>query len=208
MRFLGTLRKSNPELARYVEEHVAEISRELDGGQSLFREYTDHSVRHSERVLGISEQLVTESITDFEKALLLLFSYYHDWGMTVSEEEYTDYVNSLGDDTEVRLLIENASEREGVADPDLEKGKLLLALKHFRDRHALRSAQRIRERFPRDERNSFFGDGIYIWDVLATEPPRDCRRLHFLRGWSHGKIKQILPRGSGASGSDGAGERA
>ncbi len=28
-----------------------------------------------------------------------------------------------------------------------------------------------------------------------TEPPRDFRRLHFLRGWGHGKTKQILTRG-------------
>ena len=27
------------------------------------------------------------------------------------------------------------------------------------------------------------------------EPPRDFRRLHFLRGWGHGKTKQILTRG-------------
>jgi hypothetical protein len=27
------------------------------------------------------------------------------------------------------------------------------------------------------------------------EPPRDCRRLHFLRGWSHGKTKPVFPGG-------------
>ena len=30
---------------------------------------------------------------------------------------------------------------------------------------------------------------------MTTEPPRDFRRLHFLRGWGHGKTKQILTRG-------------
>ena len=29
----------------------------------------------------------------------------------------------------------------------------------------------------------------------VLEPPRDFRRLHFLRGWGHGKTKQILTRG-------------
>jgi hypothetical protein len=42
----------------------------------------------------------------------------------------------------------------------------------------------------------------------VTEPPRDCRRLNSLRGWRHGKTKQVLPRGAGTSGSDGAGARA
>ena len=29
----------------------------------------------------------------------------------------------------------------------------------------------------------------------GSEPHRDFRRLHFLRGWGHGKTKQILTRG-------------
>jgi len=36
------------------------------------------------------------------------------------------------------------------------------------------------------------------WDPLSKyhqyEPPRDCRRLHSVRGWSHGQNKQIFPR--------------
>ena len=35
------------------------------------------------------------------------------------------------------------------------------------------------------------------------EPPRDFRRLHFLRGWGHGKTKQILTRGQRTSSTDG-----
>ncbi len=31
--------------------------------------------------------------------------------------------------------------------------------------------------------------------IRTLEPPRDFRRLHFLRGWGHGKTKQILTRG-------------
>ena len=37
----------------------------------------------------------------------------------------------------------------------------------------------------------------------ALEPPRDFRRLHFLRGWGHGKTKQILTRGQRTSSTDG-----
>lgn len=35
------------------------------------------------------------------------------------------------------------------------------------------------------------------------EPPRDSRRLRFLRGWSHEHIEEVFPRGSGAGGSVG-----
>jgi hypothetical protein len=40
------------------------------------------------------------------------------------------------------------------------------------------------------------------------EPPRDCRRPNSLRGWGHGKTKQVLPRSPGTSGSDGVRVRA
>src|SRR5438067_960184 len=37
------------------------------------------------------------------------------------------------------------------------------------------------------------------------EPHRDSRRLHSLRGWSHGPNQQVLPRDQRASGPNGAG---
>ena len=37
----------------------------------------------------------------------------------------------------------------------------------------------------------------------VTESPRDCRRLHSLRGWGHVTTKQIFPRGPRASRPDG-----
>ena len=43
---------------------------------------------------------------------------------------------------------------------------------------------------------------------LAPEPPRDCRRLKFLRGWDYGDSRQVLSRGEGTDGADGARARA
>jgi len=40
--------------------------------------------------------------------------------------------------------------------------------------------------------NSFAGDQI--------EPPRDCRRLKYLRGYSHGQGNQVFTRGPGTGG--------
>jgi Ice-binding-like len=31
---------------------------------------------------------------------------------------------------------------------------------------------------------------------VVSEPPRDSRRLHNLRGWGHGKTEQVLARGT------------
>ena len=36
-----------------------------------------------------------------------------------------------------------------------------------------------------------------------SEPPRDCRRLHSLRGWGHVTKNQVFPRSPRTSGSDG-----
>src|SRR5438094_7478570 len=37
------------------------------------------------------------------------------------------------------------------------------------------------------------------------EPPRFCRRLHDLRGWSHGTTERVLTGGAGAGGAAGVG---
>src|SRR5205809_2042583 len=38
-----------------------------------------------------------------------------------------------------------------------------------------------------------------------AEPPRLCRRLHDLRGWSHGTTERVLTGGAGAGGAAGVG---
>ncbi len=53
-----------------------------------------------------------------------------------------------------------------------------------------------------------FQDGLEVnpaTDFRALEPPRDCRRLHSLGGWSDGSAKQVLGRGARAGGPDGVG---
>jgi len=47
----------------------------------------------------------------------------------------------------------------------------------------------------------------YVLDSF-DEPPRDCRRLFLLRGWSHDKDRKVLARGTGACSADGVRERA
>ena len=46
-------------------------------------------------------------------------------------------------------------------------------------------------------------DGDLVAIGAQTEPPRVCRRLQTLRGWSHDEKKQVLPRGPRAGRADG-----
>jgi hypothetical protein len=50
-----------------------------------------------------------------------------------------------------------------------------------------------------------FGDTPMLKALTKTlrEPPRDFRRLHFLRGWSHEHIEEVFPGGAGTGGADG-----
>jgi hypothetical protein len=60
-----------------------------------------------------------------------------------------------------------------------------------------------------NEDNPDYGALLELRYVLhdAVEPARLYRRLPMLRGWSHGKAKQVLGRGPRQSGSAGDGER-
>ncbi len=57
-----------------------------------------------------------------------------------------------------------------------------------------------------DQTEALVAELVDVQQVAAlegkVESPRVYRRLHSLRGWSHGKKKQVFPRGPRASGSD------
>jgi hypothetical protein len=39
--------------------------------------------------------------------------------------------------------------------------------------------------------------------AVVCESPRDCRRLHLLRGWGHDTQNEVFPRSARAGGSNG-----
>jgi hypothetical protein len=41
----------------------------------------------------------------------------------------------------------------------------------------------------------------HIESFVRVEPPRDCRRLNSLRGYSHGQTNQVFTRGTGTGGT-------
>jgi hypothetical protein len=91
------LENENPKLHRYIENVRDAAGRILE--KPLHHHYTDHSLRHSERIIGILNSL-TEELMNSEGCLsvteiyiLLAAAYLHDIGMQdrrfIDDEEYS-----------------------------------------------------------------------------------------------------------------------
>lgn len=111
----------------HIKNSIKEIL-ELIGRNQIFDQYTKHDITHINEMLRIAEWLIPEktkeSMTILDNLMLVLSIYFHDLGMVVTKNEYenransqfqeykqriknkefgfeyTDKVNSLGEDAE------------------------------------------------------------------------------------------------------------
>ena len=81
----------------HVRDQVEEILDNI-GKIGIFEEYTVHSIKHIDEMLGIIEWLIPEetkiAMTSAEWLMLTLAVYFHDLGMVVTKEEYDNRYNS------------------------------------------------------------------------------------------------------------------
>lgn len=166
-KFENSLKETNESLWKYILEQKERIIPELNKISTVFSEFTDHSAEHSRRVLKIGESLDEGKLNDYEKAVFVLSSYYHDIGMIVNESELNQYLNTLEKKPNLDVLVENIIYREKLQSEDPNTIKQFLALEYFRTQHATRSFHKIRKMYPRDDRLSYFNNTINLWDAVA-----------------------------------------
>lgn len=81
----------------HVRDQVEELLDHI-GKMGIFEEYTVHSIKHIDEMLGIIEWLIPEetknAMTSAEWLMLTLAVYFHDLGMVVTKKEYDNRNNS------------------------------------------------------------------------------------------------------------------
>jgi len=166
MCFLDEIKEENCGLYEYVISQINTVSKILDNVENVFCEYTDHSSNHSKKVLLIGEELNSEELNIFEKAIFVLSAYFHDVGMNISQSEIDKYIIGLDDNPNLDYYMQQITMSQELENVSIDKTKEYLALDYFRKKHNDLSANYIHLSYPKVNRDSFF-DGNYLWDYVA-----------------------------------------
>ena len=105
------LRKLDPKLHRRFTDTVFVMHNTLSKFRRLFPEYTDHSVFHSLNVVEFCNKLIGPeqimSMNADELYVLLMACYLHDSGMSITQKDYNEFKEGLGEEEYFRYRPEN-----------------------------------------------------------------------------------------------------
>ncbi len=143
----------------------------------------------------------------------------------ISDSPYAPKFQIISQPNDWAKAVKSASTQSGLSDTKLMQREFWSQFKEFAV--SRQSTLKLRKAYPQHWYDISIGSSkshltlvvdtqseqlrceFYIPDSKPLfEPPRDCWRLQSLRGWSHDKSNQVLPRSSGEGSSDGAGTRA
>jgi len=158
--------------------------------------------------------------------LILADSVPHIYELVVLKDTYHRYIVLISTETHARIVevsVGNVTKELWTKQPELRKrvGREWTS-EHYQNHRRDRTEKFIKEKIEildrlvaKDEHTHLIlaGNPRTVARVRARlpkrlqdkliEPPRLCRRLYSLRGWSHGTNKQVFPGGPRASGADG-----
>ncbi len=166
MSFLIEIESINKDLFNFLVKQIELVKNNLNQIETIFKEYTDHSSLHSDKVLSIGENLNSCKLNIYEKAIFILAVYYHDIGMVISQDNFNSYIDNLGNDYNIDHYLDNIVVSERLSTTSIEEQKYFLALKYFRENHGNLSSRYILEEYPDDNKTNWYKD-IYLWYHVA-----------------------------------------
>lgn len=161
------LKEQSIDLYEYVYKSCVNAATLCEQIKNVFKEYTDHSYRHSYAVLKIGDELTKGiSLNKWEISIFVLSCYYHDIGMLITEMQKTEMVSHQSYKKTASFLRDQIVAVNQLSSTDPALVDEFLFIEYIRRIHAKRSSEWICENLSKENKDAFI-DEVYLWDKVA-----------------------------------------
>lgn len=161
------LKEQSMDLYQYVYKSCVRAAIICEKIKDVFKEYTDHSCKHSYAVLKIGDELAENiSLNKWEIAIFILSCYYHDIGMYVTEAEKDKIMSKQSYKRTANFLSDQIVSDNQLSSNDPELVKEFLFIEYIRRIHAQRSSSWIYSNMSKENKDAYIDD-VYLWDKVA-----------------------------------------
>ncbi len=161
------LKEQSIELYEYVYKSCINAAIICEKIKDVFKEYTDHSHKHSDAVLRIGDELTRNiSLNKWEIAIFVLSCYYHDIGMYVTEAEKADVTSSQAYKKTTGFLLDQIIAVNQLSSNDPALVEEFLFIEYIRRIHAQRSHKWISNNKSKESEDAFINE-VYLWDKVG-----------------------------------------
>lgn len=161
------LKKQSLDLYEYVYNSCIRAANVCEEIKEVFKEYTDHSFKHSYAVLKTGDELAKNiPLNKWEISIFILSCYYHDIGMHITETEKVEIMSQPAYKKTASFLREQIAIDNQLPSNDPELIETFLFLEYIRRCHAIRSRKWINENFSKENKDAFINE-VYLWEKVA-----------------------------------------
>lgn len=167
IRLVQKLKEESADLYEYVYKSCVSAAKICEEIKNVFKEYTDHSSKHSYAVLKIGDELTKDiPLNKWEISIFVLSCYYHDIGMYITEEEKAGIVSGRSYKKTADFLYDQIVSINQLSSNDPELIQEFLFIEYIRRIHAKRSSDWINSNLSKENKDAFI-DEIYLWNKVA-----------------------------------------
>ena len=161
------LREQEPILYEYIQKVCSDAADICEHIKDLFKEYTDHSCKHSYSVLKIGDEL-TQSVplNKWEISIFILSCYYHDIGMYITDSQKAEIVSTNSYKRAAGFLRDQIVSTNQLSSSEPSLVEEFLFIEYVRRIHALESSKWINKNFGKEKQDAFINN-VYLWDKVA-----------------------------------------